>query len=314
MALSVIVLSPDTELGREAIAQLASKGHRVTGIGGDAEPTHLRQQGAAYVKADLTEASELAKAIGTAKPDVVLNLTPQITNTLLHDGQNWKGYGETLPATTTALLQALKNVELKLLVHASYAFLYGNALDATENTPLNLPKNPDLRSAIEAEEQIGKSSIPQCILRLGFLYGPQSQDLKKYETSFKLHRPYYAGPENNLANFLHYEDAAKALVLVTEQLPVGETYNVVDGKPTSFADFIDNYALKLGYSKPAHIPLFTAPVAKVIIKEPQMEILDRSTTVNSDRIRQQLNWQPTYDNYQVGLDQTIAAWGKTTSN
>ena len=313
MALSVIVLSPDTELGRETIAHLASKRHQVTGIGKDANATVLRDRGAAYVPADLTQADELAEAIATVKPDVVLNLTPQIANTLLHDGHNWKGYDETLPAATTALLKALENTELKLLVHASCAFLYGNASNATENTPLEPPEDLNLRSAIEAEEQIAKSSLPHCILRLGFLYGPQSQDLQKYETSFKLHRPYYAGPEDNLANFLHYEDAAKALVLVAEQQPVGETYNVVDGMPTSFADFIDTYAVKLGYSKPAHIPLFTAPVAKVIIKEPQMEILDRSTTVNSDRIRQQLNWTPTHENYQVGLDQTISVWKQTTS-
>ena len=55
--------------------------------------------------------------------------------------------------------------------------------------------------------------------------------------------------------------------------------------------------MKLGYSQPAHIPLFTAPVAKVIIKEPQMEILDCSTTANSDRLKQQLNWSPSYKSY-----------------
>ncbi|HEY9768073.1 MAG TPA: hypothetical protein V6C71_06130 [Coleofasciculaceae cyanobacterium] len=86
------------------------------------------------------------------------------------------------------------------------------------------------------------------------MYGPQSKDLKKFETSFKLHRPYYAGSENNLANFLH-----KALVLVVEQQPVGEIFNIVDGTPTSFADFIDNYAMKLGFSKPGHIALIYCP-------------------------------------------------------
>ncbi len=309
MTLSVVVLSPDTELGRETIRQLLSKGYQVTGIGKNADATALREDGVAFVQADLTKAVELTKAIESAQPDIVLNLTPQIANTLLHDGHNWKGYDQTLPATTTALLKALTNTEVKLLVHASYAFLYGNAQDATENTALNPPDNdPIFQSAIEAEEQIKSSGIPYCILRLGFLYGPQSKDLKKFETSFKLHRPYYAGPEDNLANFLHYEDAAKALVLVVEQQPVGEIFNIVDGTPTSFADFIDNYAMKLGYSKPGHIPLFTAPVAKIIIKKPQMEILDRSTTVKSDRITQQLNWTPNYSNYQEGLDQTISVW------
>ena len=311
MALSVVVLSPDTELGREAISQLVTKGYRVTGIGKDAEPKTLRKQGAAFVRADLTKGAELSEAMQVAKPDVVLNLTPQIANTLLHDGHNWKGYDEILPATTTALLDALADIEVKLLVHASYAFLYGDAKDAREDTELNPPDgDPIFQAAVEAEKQIASSNIPYCILRIGFLYGPQSQDLQKYETSFKLHRPYYAGPEDNLVNLLHYEDAATALALAIEQQPVGKTFNVVDGTPTSFANFIDTYAQKLGYSKPAHIPLFTAPVAKVIIKEPQMEILDRSTTVNGDRFRQEFNWTPNYQNYQVGLDRTIDVWQK----
>lgn len=309
-ALKIVVLSADTELGRETTRQLVEKGHQVTGIGNNADSAKsLRENGATFAQADLTKTTELTAAIEASQPDIVLNLTPQIANTLLHDGHNWKGYDETLPNTTTALLKALENIEIKLLVHPSYAFLYGNVKDATEDTALNAPDNdPIFRSAIKVEEQITKSNLPYCLLRMGFLYGPQSEDLKKYETSFKLKRPYYAGPEDNLANFLHYEDAAKALVLVVEQQPVGETFNVVDGTPTPFANFIDTYAMKLGYSKPAHIPLFTAPVAKVIIKEPQMEILDLSTTVNGDRISQQLNWSPTYNSYQEGLEQTLRVW------
>lgn len=100
-----------------------------------------------------------------------------------------------MPSTTTALLKALENIEIKLLVHTSYTFLYGNVKDATEDTALNAPNDdPIFSSAIEVEEQIKKSNIPHCLLRMGFLYGPQSEDLKKYETSFKLKRPYYAGP------------------------------------------------------------------------------------------------------------------------
>lgn len=307
-ALKIVVLSGDTELGRETTRQLVER-HQVTGIGSNADTNRLRENGATYVRADLTKASELTEAIQAAKPDVVLNLTPQIANTLLHDGHNWKGYDETLINTTTALLAALKNIEIKLLVHPSYTFLYGNAKDATEDTPLTAPNNdPIFQAAIEAEEKITQSDIPYCLLRMGFLYGPQSEDLKKYETSFKLKRPYYAGPEDNLANFLHYEDAAKALALVVEQQPIGEVFNVVDGTPIPFAKFIDTYAMKMGYSQPAHIPLFTAPVAKVIIKEPQMEILDLSTTVKSDRAREQLNWSPTYASYDEGLEQTLSVW------
>ena len=57
MALSVVVLSPDTELGRETIAQLVKKGYRVTGIGILADSKTLREHGAVFVPADLTKAA-----------------------------------------------------------------------------------------------------------------------------------------------------------------------------------------------------------------------------------------------------------------
>ena len=308
--MKIAIISADTELGLETVKQLVAKGHQVAGLGESKDGTSVREQGALYAQVNLKVADELQQALTTAQPEVVLNLTPQITNTLLHDGQLWQDYDDkTWQQTTSALLKALQNTQINLLIHASYAFLYGNAQNATEDNPLTVPgDDPIFAAAIAAENQVTTSNMPSCLLRLGFLYGPQSEDLKKYEFSFKLHRPYYAGPENHLANFLHYEDAAQALVQVVEAQPSGEVFNIVDGTPVPFATFVDTYALKLGYSKPGHIPEFTAPVAQVIIKPQQMKLLDLSTTVNSDRIRQQLGWTPHYPSYEKGLEQTVALW------
>ncbi|MGF1591217.1 MAG: hypothetical protein ACFCU7_18620 [Pleurocapsa sp.] len=66
MTLSVVVLSPDTELGRETIGQLVAKGYQVTGIGKNADAIAWRKKGATYAQADLTKADELAKAITVA--------------------------------------------------------------------------------------------------------------------------------------------------------------------------------------------------------------------------------------------------------
>lgn len=308
--LSIVIIGATTELGRETARQLVARGHSVSGIGQDKNSeTTMRADGGVLADANLTSKSELKDVLRTANADVVLNLAPQQANTLLHDGHNWKGYDKRLPATTEALLEAVEETGIQLLVHASYAFLYGNATDATESATRSIPSNdPIFTAAINAEDRVINSQIPSCVLRMGFLYGPQSEDLKKYETSFKLHRPYFAG-SGKLTNFLHFEDAAQALVLVAEQKPVGEVFNVVDGTPATFADFIDEFALKLGRDRPGHIPLWLAPVARIIIKLQQMELLDLSTTVKNDKARQQLGWRPKYVNYHEGLEQTIQLWG-----
>ncbi len=308
--LNILITGATTELGRETTRQLVARGYCVMGLTqGKDDLSAIRADGGLPVEADPTSLDELKGALSAVQVDVILNLAPQVANTLLHDGHDWKGFDQTLLASTATLLAAAEAIEAKLLVHTSYAFLYGNAQNAIESNTLSVPSNdPIFTAALKAEDQVINRKIPMCVLRMGYLYGPQSADLKKYVTSFKLHRPYFAGPEGKLANWLHYEDAVQALMLVVEHKPIGEVFNVVDGTPGSFSEFIDRFALKLGMNKPGHIPLFLAPIARIIIKLQQMELLDLSTTVNNDKVRAQLGWQPHHPSYREGLEQTLQIW------
>jgi len=309
-ALNIFVTSAGSELGIETVKQLVKRGHRVVGqIQESKERAALLKVGATVATASSTNEFELTQALQTAQPEVLLNLTPQIPNTLLHDGQDWKGYDEFLPAATLALLKAARKAEIKFLVHASYAFLYGNKHNATEDTALTVPGNdPIFAAAVEAEKMVVASTIPLCLLRLGFLYGPASHDLELYEKSFRIFRPYFSGPAYNLSNFLHHEDAALALALVVEQQPGGQIFNLVDGNPASFGDFIDYFAQSLGKPKPPHIPTWGALLARLIIQQSQMELLDLSTTVDSSKARSQLGWTPQYTTYRQGLTQIAQIW------
>ncbi|MBW4630962.1 MAG: NAD-dependent epimerase/dehydratase family protein [Iphinoe sp. HA4291-MV1] len=309
--LSIVITGADSELGLETIRQLIACGHQVTGLALSKDgATAIRSVGGVLADANLTSAAELKDVFARTKVDVVLNLAPQLANTLLHDGQDWKGYDKVLPATTTALLEAVEVTNVKFFVHTSYTFLYGNTTDATESTPLTAPSDdPIFATAIDAEKRVMNSKIPTCVLRMGYLYGPQSKDLKLYVKSFKLGRPYFAGRPNNLANWLHFEDAAIALVQITQQQPAGAVFNVVDGTQVSFADFIDHFAFTLGRKRPGHIPMWLTPLALLLVIKPQqVELLELSTTVKNDLIRQQLGWSPRYANYREGLEQTVELW------
>jgi AraC-like DNA-binding protein len=50
--------------------------------------------------------------------------------------------------------------------------------------------------------------VPACVVRVGYLYGPQSADLRAYRTAFRLGRPYWSGPAKALQYHLHQFDAA----------------------------------------------------------------------------------------------------------
>ena len=155
-----------------------------------------------------------------------MSAAQQKSNTLLHDGDGWRGLDKTLPLQTVALLQAANACGVKFLLHGSYAFLYGTTQDGdgdrvTEATPLPSPGRDRLSdAAIEAEKMVVENKqFPVCIMRIGYLYGPQSRDLALYETSFKRKRPYYAGPRGHCTNFVHFADAAQVLILASEKQP-----------------------------------------------------------------------------------------------
>ncbi|NWJ96381.1 MAG: NAD(P)-dependent oxidoreductase [Chloroflexi bacterium] len=310
---NIFVTSGAGELGRVTIRQLVKRGHRVTGqVESEEDAVTLRKLGAEAVVANPRNIAQLSAALSKVRPEVVLNLIPQEANTLLHDGHNWQNFDLTLLPATNALLTAAKVAGVKFLIHASSAFLYGNTHAATEESPLKPPSGAGFTALVEAEKAIASGAknhqIPLSLLRLGFLYGPQSRDLSLYEDSFNLRRPYYAGPANNLSNFLHFEDAVNALVLVVEKQPAGEIFNVVDGSPVSFGEFMDTFAHYLGKPRPGHIPPAAKPLINGFIFSAQFKVLELSTSVSNAKISQNLGWKPSYPDYKVGLEQTVQNW------
>jgi nucleoside-diphosphate-sugar epimerase len=155
---------------------------------------------------------------------------------------------------------------------------------------------------------VKNSGQPYCILRLGYLYGPQYQDLALYVKSFKLGRPYYSGPPEHLSNWVRFEDAAQAVELAAQRKPKGEVFNIVDGTPVSFGDFIDFFAVKQGRSRPVHLPMWGTPMFRLIIKHQQTELLKIITTVKNDKAKAKLGWEPAYPDYKKGITQIINLW------
>ena len=186
--LSVLVTAADSELGCETVRQLLERGHKVMGLSFDSQgAAKVRALGASSAIFSTVSVQGLLTVLDSAQPDVVLNLWPQPANTLLHDGHAWRKTSKLLPISTQALVEALKGQPDILLVHASYACLYGNAQAATEDNPITVPANdPMFAVAVRAEKMVADSGVEATLLRLGYLYGPQSHDLKLYVDSFKL--------------------------------------------------------------------------------------------------------------------------------
>lgn len=309
--LRIMLTGGATELGQVVTRELAGRGHRAIGlVNHRRQAKRVSQAGGVPEVVDTADPVALGAVLRAVRPDVVLHLAPQYMNTLLSDGNAFRGMDRALLRDADALIAALQQNNGPFLVHTSFAFLYGNNLDAGEDSALVAPNlEPPFRAAVEVERQIARSHLAYCVLRTGFLYGPQSRDLRLYVLSFKLHRAYFAGPPDTLGCWVHFEDAARAIAQAAERRPAGEAINIVDREPVNFGTFIDSFARKQGYSRPGHIPRIAIPLfAWIIIKKPQRVLLGQSTIVRARKAADLLDWQPQFSAYQQGLDQTIRAW------
>jgi len=91
-----------------------------------------------------------------------------------------------------------------MLVHASFAFVLGR--------PQKDPLRSIAETILECEQLVLSGSVPACVVRLGYLYGPASRDLLAYRAAFRIGRPYWAGPRRALQYHLHQFDAVGALL------------------------------------------------------------------------------------------------------
>lgn len=226
---------------------------------------------------------------------VHFNVAGQQANTLLHDGHAWKGFARTALAGARKATRA----EAAFLVHASFAFVVGEA----RRDPLR-----SLAQAILECEQLALSGpLPACVVRLGYLYGPDSRDLRAYRTAFRLRRPYWSGPRNAVQFHLHQADAIEALLAAARRRNAGRILYATDDTPVPFMQFMDEFARRTGTRRPLHVPRLAAPVMRLIVREEHMQqaALGMPARVPRPRVP---GWRPSHGSYREGLDQVFGVW------
>jgi nucleoside-diphosphate-sugar epimerase len=231
----------------------------------------------------------------TARGRVHINVAGQQANTLLHDGHAWKDFAR---AALAGARRALRT-DANMLVHASFAFVLGR--------PQRDPLRSLAETILECEQLVLSAPVPTCVVRLGYLYGPQSQDLRAYRKALRLGRPYWAGPRTAGQFHLHHDDAVSALLAAAKSRNAGKTLYAIGGPAVPFMQFMDDFAHRVGTRCPLHVPRIAAPLIGLLVRKEHMQqvALAMPARTPSPRVP---GWKPAWPDYRDGLDQIVAAW------
>lgn len=302
--LRIFVTGATTPLGQVVTRRFSAAGHHVYGVAErSAGATLVRKNGGLPLFVDPSRAAELESNLRMSKAEVVIHLAPQAANHVPFRNADWDA--ENLAAHAAALSKAAAAAGVKFLVHTSYAFVVGEQGGAwtDETTAPKTSDNPLLKATARAEKAVLNGQVPACVLRLGYLYGAESEELSEVAATLRLGRPLVTG--EGLLNWVHLEDAAEAIRRAAEGQPAGEIFNVVDGSPVSSAQFLTDFAKALGIQPPGNPPKFAQ---RLLLSSTQSELMALSAQCKAAKIGEALGWTPLYPNHVPGIEQTLLSW------
>jgi len=250
--------------------------------------------------------SILARQRGASDgPKPHINVAGQQANTLLHDGHAWKDFARIALAGTRRAIRSARADGAAMLVQASFAFVHAVERGASLTDPLR----SSVDAILECESLALSASVPACVVRVGYLYGSESADLRAYRTAFRLGRPYWSGPRKALQYHLHQLDAAAALHAAGKPRNQGKILYATDGHAVSFMKLMDAFAHRVGRRTPLHLPWFSKLLAEVIIRDEHMQQVALTMPPRAPLPRVPA-WKPKFPDYKEGLDQVIDAWSR----
>ena len=300
--MKVVLAGASGAIGTPLIRQLTAAGHDVVGITRTpAKAARLRELGAEAVVADVMDRDALLRALSGVRADAVLHeLTALSKIPVRHSGM----------AATNALrdLGSRHLVEAAGLVGAerfltqSIVFGYGyrdhGAHLVTEDDPFGVPERgptgPHVAAMRSAEEQA--FAIGGVSLRYGLFYGPGEPTRALVDMLRKRLMPVVSGG-GGLGNWIELDDAAAATVAALEKGRPGTAYNVVDGTPVSWGDFLDELARLVGTGRPRRLPGWLVKLASPYAHS----AMTTSMRVSNARAMAELGWTPRYPSYREGL-------------
>lgn len=290
----LITAGPLGGIGHELMRRLVAAGYRVTVVtqGSDGGRV-IRAAGAIPAYSSLLRAGEVRSMIKAANARIVVNLAPQMFNTLPTLKVAWDD--AILTEGSQALIDAAKAEGVEYIVHTSYAYIGAGMDDDTASF---------LRAAARAEKRVLDSGIPASVLRFGFVYG-STTDAAAVREKMRMGRGVEAGA-NVPVNLTYATDAADAIARALETRPAGVTLNVVDDHPVTTAEFMQYFAEAQGFTLAARGSFLSDLIGGGDKRLPALMRLPAHA--DNAAAKSALGWQPRFPTYRAGIDDLLLTW------
>jgi nucleoside-diphosphate-sugar epimerase len=288
-------------IGVPLIRALTAAGHHVTALTRSAaNAPALRALGATAAVADALDADALRRVVVEAKPTHVIHELTAIPKGGVRSARDLAATNRLRIDGTRNLIEAAVAAGATRIVAGSFAlFRGGPAVEAPA----------DMREAAEAvrsmESQILDASrsgrIEGVVLRYGLFYGPETGSTVQMIAMVKRRMlPRIRGDHGLLSN-IHVDDAASATVAALERGSAGSLYDIVDDRPVSFSEIVDNLATAARAPRPFAVPAWLPR----LLMPYMARMVALRVPLSNEKARAELGWRPAYPTIREGLAQTL---------
>lgn len=197
-------------------------------------------------------------------------------------------------------------------VYISTSGVYGDCAGRLVNendAPMPVTERARRRFAAEKmlQQWCGKNECELFILRVPAIYGPGRLGIDKILRGKAILRE----AESNPGNRIHVDDLAACCVVAMTSSQVPGIYNVADGDFRSPTWFSDTVATKASLQP---LPKITRAQAQKTLSAARLSFLSESRKLDTTKMRQTLQFTPTYTNAEDGIKASLSADGLLRKN
>jgi nucleoside-diphosphate-sugar epimerase len=307
LTMRVFVAGATGAIGRQLVPRLVEAGHEVHGMTrSESKKAMLDELGAVPVVADALDPDQVAEAVGTARPDVIVHeLTALAGVEIRHPERAVAMTNRVRIEGTDHLLSAGQAVGVRRFVAQSIGlYVRTGGPVKSEEDPIDPTPPRKLREGAVGIRHLEQAVLEArwtegIVLRYGAFYGPGTHLAlggELFEMVRKRRFP-LVGNGGGVWSFIHVADAADATVAAIKH-GVGGVYNVVDDDPAPVAEWLPALAQQLSAKKPFRVPRF---VVRLLAGEAGVVMMTDVRGASNAKAKRELAWRPAYPSWRQGF-------------